>query len=139
MKSTRTLVVCTSLAVLTVLAALAAETNGYNRGSVARQLKHGINNDDASIKPLTFLDTHSHVLYYVESDGRHVTAIANDGKLFWHRNPFVDAKLEPYRYTKPMIRSISSPGGSRIAITFDSSQFGSLDSKTGDFTFGGQD
>ncbi len=139
MKSTRTLVISASLAALTVLAALAAQTNAYNNGSVARHLKHGINNDDESIKPLTFLNTNSHVLYYVESDGRHVAAIAKDGKLLWHRNPFVDAKLEPYRYSKPVIRSISSPGGSRISIVFNSSQFGSLDPKTGDFRFGGQD
>ena len=62
MKSPRTLVVCASVMIITVLTALAVETNTYNKNSVPRHLKHGSNNDDETIRPLTLLDTNSHVL-----------------------------------------------------------------------------
>ena len=106
-----------------------------------RKLGVAHNNDDATIKPLTFIDPKSRVLYYVESDGRHVSAIAPDGKLLWHRNPFVDAKLQPYRFTKPVIIGIGldESRDNALSIGFNSSQFGLLDPKTGDFQFLGQD
>ena len=96
--------------------------------------------------PQTYKDADSGIIFYVESDGRHVTAISPDGKILWHRDPFVDAKLEPYRTPHPMIIHIGKPvswmtsgrTNSCVLINFDSSQAGTLDFKTGDFTFMGQ-
>ena len=106
-----------------------------------RKLGVAHNNDEATIKPLTFVDTQSRVLYYVESDGRHVSAIAADGKLLWHRNPFVDAKLQPYRFRKPIIVwiGLDESRGNSLAISFNSSQFGLLNAKTGEFDYRGRD
>lgn len=98
-------------------------------------------------KPLAFRPPGSHVIFYVETDGRHVTALDSDGKILWCRNPFVEARLKPYRTPRPVIRLIgqSTKGTTDqmeekfISVAFDSSQFGFMDIKTGDFTFSGQD
>ena len=98
------------------------------------------NNDKDTITPLVFHDAVTGNYFYVESDGRHVTAFTPDGKLLWHRNPFVDAHLEPYRYSKPTIHWIGRDKYEhKLAIRFISSQFGFLDEKTGDFQWQGQD
>ncbi len=100
-----------------------------------------VNNDDATIKPMVFHDDITGNYFYVESDGRHITAFAPDGKILWHRNPFVDAHLQPYRCTKPIIKWIGRDQyrQHKLAIAFNSSQAGTLDDKTGDFQFAGQD
>ena len=104
--------------------------------------------------PQTYKDPVSETTFHVESDGRHITAIDADGKILWRRDPFVDRKLEPYRSAKPVIvyigretdqRTIDNltkkglGNGSYLKITFDSTQFGAVDIKTGDFFWGGQD
>jgi len=101
--------------------------------------------------PLVYKDTESGTLFYVESDGRHVVAINSDAKILWHRDPFSDAHLEPYRTDKPQIVFIGKPlqwmmeamkgkgSGQFILINYNSTQAGVLDMKTGDFTFMGQD
>jgi len=97
--------------------------------------------------PQSYKDLKSNILFYVESDGRHVVAIDESGKILWHRNPFVEAKLEPYRIDHPVIVYIGPanisvlPGIEKeyIGISFDSSQFGVINIKTGDFQFLGQD
>ncbi|SPE60187.1 exported hypothetical protein [Verrucomicrobia bacterium] len=94
--------------------------------------------NDPTVAPLTLFDTNSRTLFYLESDGRHVSAIGADGKLEWCRDPFVDAQLQPYRFKKPLIHTFIFHQG-MIGIAFDSTQFGDLDPKTGDFTFHGQD
>jgi hypothetical protein len=89
------------------------------------------------------------ILFYVESDGRHVTAINPDGKILWSREPFGDAHLEFYRTKTPRIVYIQriddahnwmlkGKSGKYIGTRFNSSQSGILDVKTGDFTFMGQ-
>ena len=89
----------------------------------------------------TYKDRASGVIYYVESDGRHVSAIDPDGKILWNVDPFVDAGLKPYRLSKPLIVYISKSNVDEdsISIGFDSSQFGDLDRKTGKFRFRGND
>ncbi len=95
----------------------------------------------------TFRDKESGVIFYVESDGRHVAAIDRDGKLLWNRDPFVEAKLEPYRFDRPVIVSIGEPHawmtkgrkGRFVLINFNSTQAGILSLENGDFTFLGQD
>jgi hypothetical protein len=103
-------------------------------------------NDNATIAPLTYTNKEGGVIYHVESDGRHVSASTADGKLLWRRNPFVDAQMEPYRWTKPVISQI---GAARdlgftgdpdvIWIRFNSSQVGWIDPRAGDFRFVLQD
>lgn len=96
------------------------------------------NNDSQTIEPIIFHDTDKNFYVYVESDGRHITAFTSAGKILWHRNPFIDSHLHPYRCTKPIIEYIGRDKRG-LGIRFNSSQFGSLDEKTGDFDFEGQD
>src|SRR5436190_24330359 len=98
----------------------------------------------------TYKDAESGIIFYVESDGRHLAAIDRDGKIVWHRDPFADAKLQYYRTKSPQIVYVGKaseraqeywPGKQKkvIGIAFNSSQFGEVDIKTGEFQFGGQD
>ena len=88
--------------------------------------------------PYIYKDAESGIMFYVEKDGRHVSAISPAGQILWSRDPFTDSHLPFYRTTTPRIVSIGRWKGI-LAISFDSSQYGNLDIKTGDFTFGGQD
>ena len=103
--------------------------------------------------PHTYRDPNSGVIFYVESDGRHVSAIAPDGKILWNRDPFADAHLAVYRTKTPRIVyfdrvdpadkdhnwMLRGKAGLYLGINFNSSQFGILDAKSGEFTFLGQD
>lgn len=100
--------------------------------------------------PGTYKDVDSGIIFFVEADGRHVCAISSDGKILWRRDPFADAHLELYRTDKPQIRYLGKPnkrseeyyakqGKQVIGLAFNSTQFGQLDIKTGDFFFSGQD
>jgi hypothetical protein len=94
-----------------------------------------------------FKDKESGITFYVECDGRHVAAIDPNGKILWHRDPFVDAKLEPYRFEKPLIvfiwpasgQDVEGKKGRFVAIAFNSMQFGIMSFEKGDFTWLGQD
>jgi hypothetical protein len=100
----------------------------------------------AAITGLIYQDAATKVIIYVETDGRHVAAISPDGKLLWRKDPFVDAKMQPYRLARPTISSIgpaaSILGGStasgQFAIHFTSSQMGLMSLATGQFRFMGQ-
>ena len=87
--------------------------------------------------PHTYKDAESGIVFYVESDGRHVSAISPAGQILWSRDPFADAHLPFYRTHTPRIVFIGRWRGS-VAISFDSTQSGDLDIKTGNFTFTGQ-
>ena len=100
--------------------------------------------------PIAYADAAMKTVFYVESDGRHVSAITFEGTVLWTRDPFVDAKLQPYRFAEPKIVSIGpwregSPGwtpdakATFIAIRFNSTQFGMMNAKTGEFIIRGQD
>jgi hypothetical protein len=102
--------------------------------------------------PQIYKSARSGILFYVESDGRHVSALDPVGKILWCRDPFGDAGLKPYRVEKPLIVAIGPPldwmvkgmasrgkNGELILINFNSSQTGVLDASSGDFTFMGQD
>jgi hypothetical protein len=56
--------------------------------------------------PQTYRDPESGIVFYVESDGRHLAAIDGNGKLLWVRNPFVDNNMCPYRSAHPYISKI---------------------------------
>ena len=97
--------------------------------------------------PHTYKDPESKITFYVESDGRHVAAISEEGKMLWVRDPFVDAKLKPYRHPRPFIVKIERPSendigsieGHFVMVSFSSSQFGILDIQNGKFIWLGQD
>jgi len=101
--------------------------------------------------PQAYKDVESGLVFYVESDGRHVAAIDGEGKILWHRDPFADAKLSFYRTKTPRVVYLGKAqqwsveamkgrgSGKYVGLAFNSSQFGVLDAKNGDFTFMGQD
>jgi hypothetical protein len=102
-------------------------------------------------KARTYLDPQTRIVFYVETDGRHLSAIGPDGKLLWTRNPYVDTGSRYYRrkevidYVGPLSGDYSRDFKKRnvvgpfISISFDSTQFGAVDVKTGDFFNLGQD
>jgi hypothetical protein len=86
---------------------------------------------------------------YVETDGRHVSAISFDGRVLWTRIPVVDVHLKPWPPggTEPKISYIGGPWiappgnvrkGSFIDVRFDSLDFGILNLKSGEFTHLGE-
>jgi hypothetical protein len=95
----------------------------------------------------TYKDPNSGIIFYVESDARHVSAISQTGKLLWTRDPFNDAHLVLYRTKHPQIAQIG-PGPKAVWVKgnprefvyleFNSSQFGLLRIRDGEFFFGGQ-
>jgi len=87
--------------------------------------------------PYTCKDANSGIWFYVETDGRHVTAIQPDGTILWSKDPFADSHLALYRTQTPRIAYFTLTDKS-INIIFNSSQFGTMDIKTGYFTFQGQ-
>jgi hypothetical protein len=97
--------------------------------------------------PVAYADKKLKIVFYAESDGRHLSAIDFDGRVLWTRIPFVDAHLKPYRVAAPRIIDIYPPlpwmvaGQKRsfIAIQFESTQAGIVDVKSGDFVPMGQD
>jgi hypothetical protein len=108
--------------------------------------------DEFHVVPKVLHDAKTKIIFYLESDGRHISAISPEGKLLWSRDPFVDAKLPPYRLKRPLIcyfnfvdpvrwKTCSHFGRADdfICVTFDSSEFGIIKKETGDFTFFGQD
>jgi hypothetical protein len=141
------------LKLVTAIWAIAASSMFmFGPGSALTQTTTYVNSAKEFRSPLVYKSAKSGVLFYVESDGRHVSAIDPGGKILWCRNPFADAGLKPYRVAKPLIVEIGSPldwmvkdmasGGKKgelILINFNSSQFGVLDAGSGDFTFLGQD
>ncbi len=98
-------------------------------------------NDTEIVVPQVLRSPQTRTIYSLESDGRHVTAISPEGKVIWCRDPFNDAGLEPYRFSKPVIRyfKFSPDHLETITVGFNSSQFGDLDGITGNFRWRGQD
>ena len=112
--------------------------------------------DPASAIPMVYKDPRTSIALYVESDGRHIAATDEQGKLLWVRNPWEEAhSFCPYRTPRPVVASLkimelSASGRSYlksrganlehtfISLSFDSSQFGELDETTGDFFPEGQ-
>jgi hypothetical protein len=93
----------------------------------------------------TYRDPHSGIIFYVESDARHIPAISRTGKLLWTRDPFNDAHLEVYGTKHPQIAHIGpeptvivrGQGNPRdfVQLAYNSSQFGLLRKSDGKFIF----
>lgn len=148
---------CVAILMASFAGPVGAQTNppASNRGSIDGMIYL---NSDRPIKqpanyqpPLSYRDRASGIVFYVESDRRHVTAIDPAGKVLWIRFPFLDAKLPPYREDNPPIVSIGAPVswmvegprgrriGRFVAIEFSTTQFGLMNFETGEFLFMGQD
>ena len=108
--------------------------------------------DEFHVVPKVLEDAKTRIIFYLESDGRHISAISPEAKLLWSRDPFVDSKLTPYRLKRPLIyyfdfvdpvwwkiHSYLGRADEFIGISFTSSQSGVIKKETGDFTFLGQD
>jgi hypothetical protein len=111
--------------------------------------------DPASAVPMSYKDTRTSITIHVDSDGRHLTATDDQGRLLWARNPWDENHLCPYRTPRPVVMALTSielSGPSRfklqsigaklehsfVRLTFDSWQYGVLDESTGDFFLQGQ-
>ena len=98
-----------------------------------------------ALYPIHVTDKETGIVYEVQSDRRTITATKPDGTIIWKINPFVDAKLEPYRVKHPFIEyfgksnNLSNLKGAVLGITFSSSQFGEIELESGKFHSGGQD
>jgi hypothetical protein len=122
------------------------------------------------LPPSVYRDAKSSITFYVESDGRHIAAIDDHGKILWVRNPYVDSDMCPYRSAHPFISSLgpvvmgghialddaeiqrellneikrgrrSPPPQANdrfVGLTFNSSNFGYLNIRTGDYYDMGQ-
>ena len=106
--------------------------------------------DSSVVKPLAFKDPRTLITFYVETDGRHLSAIDAEGKLLWVHNPFEEDKEQcEYRTPHPVIVRIEifekpeslilykrpqlDPTHKFIMLYFDSSQTGIVDEETGKY------
>ena len=99
--------------------------------------------------PVAYVDKKLQLVVYAETDGKHLSAIDFDGRVLWTRSPFVDAHLKPYRVAEPRIVHVYAPlpwmlegakkGTAFAAVEFESTQFGVVDLKSGQFFSLGQD
>jgi hypothetical protein len=96
------------------------------------------------IKADTLIDGKTGVKFIIDKDRIFVKAINKAGKQLWKTDPAVDNKLEEYRFKRPVIvyfqlQKTQVNGLEEIAVSYNNSQFGYLDKKTGAFQFEGQD
>jgi hypothetical protein len=96
------------------------------------------------IKSDTLIDAVTGVKFILDKDRIYVKAVDKSGKQLWKTDPAVDNKLEEYRVKRPLIvyfhfMKARMTGLEVIGITYNNSQFGYLDKKTGALQFEGQD
>ena len=70
-----------------------------------------------------------------------ISAYSFSNKLLWKTDPWADNKLPEYRVKRPRIvfYAFDEEDHNVIGITYNNTQFGSLDKRTGKFHFEGQD
>jgi hypothetical protein len=105
------------------------------------------------VMPKILVDPQTKVIFYLESDGRHISAISPKGKLLWLVDPFADAKLYSYGANfrplilyfgfaaKPPNNVGKAPwlASDYLEIAYNTSAFGKLIKSDGVFFFGGED
>ncbi len=99
-----------------------------------------------ALYPIRVTDKETGMVYEVQSDRRTIIATKPDGTIVWKVNPFVDAKLKPYRSDYPFIveiwsqkPNVSTRKAPYLSIVFDGGQFGDLDLASGRYTYSGSD
>jgi hypothetical protein len=65
-------------------------------------------------EPFSLNDPRSGLMLYVEGDGRHMAAIARDGKIRWHRDLFGDRKMRLLFIPPPQIEGWPSPSRKQL-------------------------
>jgi hypothetical protein len=126
-----------------------------NEAMIARMLVKGP--PASSFPPLQDVDVaDAGLVVHFGADHRTVWATDRSGRELWREDPFVTAKMKPYRIFVPLIDYVgtfgrgwfSEPreaeacadnGKEAVAIGYSSSQFGCLNARTGRFVFLGQD
>jgi hypothetical protein len=127
-------------------AILSASTNTQSQYSYVPVLNQDF------VTPRILVDHETGISYFLDSDGRHVSAVSPAGKLIWRVDPFEEVRLEPYRVAHPVLLYFDFPDakwwehktqyGKRtefICVGYNSSQFGILRKSSGQFIFEGQD
>jgi hypothetical protein len=98
------------------------------------------------------LDPKTKVLFYAESDGRHVAAIDSEGKVLWHRDIINDNNLKNARGQPGTVWSLGALGprfqnslaqreykGDHIGVGFHGgiSEAGALNQRTAEYVYMG--
>jgi len=97
------------------------------------------------IKIDTLIDKTTGVRFILDKKRIYIKAIDKSGKVLWKTDPAVDNNLDEYRVKRPTIVYFAfktdkfTDNKEVIAISYNNSQFGYLDKKTGHFQFEGQD
>ncbi|MBP1663025.1 MAG: hypothetical protein H6Q19_165 [Bacteroidetes bacterium] len=106
-------------------------------------VSHYIEKDRINVD--TLIDKTTGVRFILDKRRIYIKAIDKSGKELWKTNPAVDNNLDEYRVKRPTIvyfafKTNKFTGNKEvIAISYNNSQFGCLDKKTGHFQFEGQD
>ena len=87
---------------------------------------------DHSMTPIVYREPISGTVLYVESDRRHVSAISQEGKVLWFRDPFADLGYHPVWDRNPGIVKIGATAdGKHVVLSYGRSLTGTVDLATG--------
>jgi len=100
-------------------------------------------------RPADFRVPGSDIVLHVAANGRTVSAVEKSGRQLWSEDPFEAGRLKPYRVVRPVISSIAETTSwgepachdqtpPFAVLTYNSSQFGCLDARTGRFQLRGR-
>ncbi len=93
----------------------------------------------------TLVDHALNMTFVLDSTRINISAFDRFNKLVWRTDPWADNKLEAYRVARPTIVYFQVQKGElphdkeAIWITYNNTQFGTVDKATGKFTWMGQD
>jgi len=101
-------------------------------------------NEPSHIKKDTLTDSKGGEKFIIDKNRIYITAVDKTGKQLWKTDPVGDNKIEEYRVKRPVIVyfALGTKGSGNdevIYISYNNSQFGYLDEKSGTFHFEGQD
>jgi hypothetical protein len=116
--------------------------------------KCGFGQIDTGLRYINFGDDHksriindrkNHIKFVLDTSHVCVEAIDGNGNQLWKTDPWSDAKLPVYRFIKrPKLITFAlkidstTQFGEVIAITYENTQWGDIDVRTGKFRFRGQ-
>jgi hypothetical protein len=96
------------------------------------------------VKQRTLIDD-SKFKFELDSTQVTITAFSTNGELLWKTDPWLDNNLPKYRVDRPYIvyfvldKNERTDNEEVIWITYNNTQFGTIDKRTGKFKFHGQD
>ena len=98
-----------------------------------------------NLKNSILIDDSTKIKYSLDSNQIFITAIDSNGRFLWRTDPWKDNKLMEYRVKRPIIVRFKfannkwTENKEVIWISYNNTQFGIIDKKTGKFTWFGQD